>query len=115
MRSLIRKLKQTKGESLVEVLISVLISSFALLVLATMITTTTKLVTNSKDRFDKYVEAANTVTSRAGSSAGTVRFTKEDGSTAFILVGSSSTVDVNYSVNEEIGGMPVIAYEAQTP
>lgn len=48
------KLRSRAGESLVETLISLLVSSAALLMLAGAITTASRLVTTSRDTLDEY-------------------------------------------------------------
>lgn len=53
------KIKNNNGESISEVLVALLISTLGLVMLATMITTSTKLVTRSEESMDQFVEAEN--------------------------------------------------------
>ena len=59
MKKIAQKLKNKGGESISEVLVALLISSLALVMLASMIGTTTRLVTRSKDTMREYYQAAN--------------------------------------------------------
>lgn len=51
-----KKLRSTAGETIAEVLISLLIASVALMMLATMISSTVNLVMTSKDTIKKYYD-----------------------------------------------------------
>lgn len=55
---IIRKIRNTHGESIAEVLIALLISALALLMLATMISSTMKMVTKSKEKMESYYAKA---------------------------------------------------------
>ncbi len=56
---LIRKLKSSCGESIAETLVAVLISAFALMMLAGTINTATRMITNSQDKLGKYYRSNN--------------------------------------------------------
>ena len=56
----LKKLKSNHGESIAEVLVALLISSLALVMLASMISTTASLTLRSKDRMTDYYKA-NTI------------------------------------------------------
>ncbi|MBQ6479683.1 MAG: hypothetical protein IJI45_01065 [Anaerolineaceae bacterium] len=56
-KRMIDKLKHTCGETISEVLVALLISSLALVMLASMITSTSKMVTTSKSKMDEYYTA----------------------------------------------------------
>lgn len=51
---MVAKLKAVSGETMVETLVSILISALALLVLATVISTSVRLVDNSRKRMDDF-------------------------------------------------------------
>ena len=54
-----KKLKSTSGESIAETLVAVLISAFALLMLAGTINTASNLITKGQDSMEKYYEESN--------------------------------------------------------
>ena len=68
------RLKRSAGESLVEVLCALLLSSLGLMLLGGMIQSSFKLLGISEKRFDNYVKAENYLMERTGkSSEGTVQ------------------------------------------
>lgn len=60
-RAIVRKLRNCAGESISETLVSMLIASFALLMLAGAITTATGIVQTSKKKISNYYERDNLV------------------------------------------------------
>ena len=56
------RLRNQDGDSIAEVLIALLISSLALVMLASMITSSTKIITGSKTKMNDYYAACNSVT-----------------------------------------------------
>ena len=54
---MVAKLKAVSGETMVETLVSILISALALLVLATVISTSVRLVDNSRKHMNEFYEA----------------------------------------------------------
>lgn len=56
MHSLNNKLRSQAGETIAEVLVSLLISALALTMLASMITATVSMVTRSKEKMKEYYE-----------------------------------------------------------
>lgn len=54
-----KKLKSNSGESLAETLVAVLISAFALLMLAGTVNTASNLITKGQDNLSKYYAANN--------------------------------------------------------
>ncbi len=103
------KLKNHSGETIGEVLVALLISALALMMLAGAITTSSRLVTTSRDRQKDYYKANDALNGRSGTSGsgseGTV-ILKEG--TAEI---KSSTV--NFYINNTFTKTPVIAYSLQ--
>ena len=55
------KLKSTSGESIAETLVAVLISAFALLMLAGTVNTASNLITGSQNNLEEYYESNNTL------------------------------------------------------
>lgn len=58
-RRLLDKVRSQAGESIAEVLVALLISSIALVMLASMISSTTNMVNNSKTTMEKYYACNN--------------------------------------------------------
>lgn len=54
-----RKLKNNKGETLVETLVSLLIASFALIMLAGMVNSASKIILSNKDKMIKFYSGNN--------------------------------------------------------
>ena len=87
-----------KGETLVETLVSLLISSLALLMLATMVSASAYTIKKSNDRINKYYESNNDISSLSGTvEAGTIKITLKDESNNVYEV----ITDVPYYNNSE--------------
>lgn len=63
----LRKLKEQAGETIAEVLVALLISSVALIMLASMISSTNSMVTKSKNTMKAYYEANENLEKLQGS------------------------------------------------
>ena len=63
---LVEKLKSNSGESIAEVLVALLIASFGLLLLATMITASVRLIQNGDEYMNNYYENINRIEERSG-------------------------------------------------
>ena len=59
----LNKLNKNKGETISEVLVALLISSLALVMLASMISATSKMIIKSKEKMTYYYEANNALES----------------------------------------------------
>ena len=119
------KLRSTSGESIAETLIALLISSVGLVMLASMITASARLITKSKSAMESYYGANNYLESRgedaAAGSAGTgdnsplkngsMTITLKPAAVSFGSSVDSETFTVNYYENATIGGKPVVSYE----
>ena len=97
----LQKLKSQKGETIAEVLIALLISSLALVMLASMISSTERIVTSSTKKMAEYYEVSNKLASLDPEGA------EEEGITVEIKTssGSFSAVheDIPLFVNDELG------------
>ena len=69
MKKTIKKLKAQAGESIAEVLIALLISSLALVMLASMISSTQSMVSRSKTKMSAYYQANNVLETCSGTPA----------------------------------------------
>lgn len=115
---IIRKLSRNNGESIAEVLIAVLISSFALVMLATMLTSTMKLVAKSKTKTENYSKEGNKLVEMDAADKyadGTVAMYLGDDEFAPKCSLSddddASDIDVEYFLNEESGWHVVVSYK----
>ena len=68
---MINKLKSTSGESIAETLVAVLISAFALLMLAGTINTASRLITGSQTKLEEYYSKNNELADVSASRMGT--------------------------------------------
>ena len=110
MRAMRAKLKSRAGESIAEVLVALLISSVAIVMLASMITTSARITNDSKKSYAEYYDANNALTVQdAGGTAATAVL--RDGSNAVYLEGDSD-VSVSCFVNDKApSGTPIISYK----
>ena len=109
MNKMMQKLRSRAGESISEVLIAMLVSALGLAMLAGVITTSTRIITKSRETVKTYTQAENALESHDADSleakSGTVVFAYGDGSDRFD--------SVNYSVNygsKTIGAKNVTVY-----
>ena len=97
-----KKLKSRSGESIGEVLVAVLISALALALLAGMVVSASRIVTQSKQALGRYVAAENALTMQSGEgTSGQVTITDS--------TGAADSVAVLY-YTERIGGKDVTSY-----
>ena len=105
----IKKLHSSSGESIAETLVAVLISAFALLMLAGTINSASNMITNSKNTLDDYYQKNNLVEEQSASIG--------NNATAIIRNIDSNNLDweSGYSVttytNSKFGSKEVISYK----
>lgn len=111
MKKLIwKKLKEPSGETLTETLVALLIAALALVMLAGMISSTTRIVSQSKTTMNAYY-AENNMVAEQGASESTATITLEpDGAT-----GEKKTYSVSVYLNDTLGNTPVVSYRVPTP
>ncbi len=105
-----RKLQATKGETIAEVLVSLLISSLALVMLATMIRASSNMILTSETKLEAYYDESIKLSTQATEEKESDTLTVEivDGENTVI-----KTVDnVSYYKNDIIGTTDVISYKA---
>ena len=106
-----RVTRNKNGETLIETLAAVLVSSLAMLVLATMILTSSKMTDNSSKQLDKYYAANNTLGAGGDTETkGTVSLKDEDGD-PLAFGPEDVTVAVDCYENAEAGKVPVLSYK----
>ena len=109
------KLKSRAGESIAEVLIALLIAALALTMLASVITTSARIITNSKIAMNAYYQKRNGLD--AGTSASgtlTLQITKTGDSSGAVILKEGQAANftvISYSISDTITvNTPVIAY-----
>ena len=111
LRATVKRLRSTKGESISEVLIALLISTLGIMLLAGMINASANMITKSKDKIKDYVAKENGIVAQSSSGAvGVVSFMKEDNS-GTIKLNEEETVEVKYYENDEAGKYTVKSYK----
>ena len=93
-----KKLLSNQGDSIAEVLIALLISSLALVMLASMITSSSRMIISSKTKLTDYYSVDRTHPANGGDSD----------SVTFEIYGQTHTYKVKYSKDEAFS---VISYE----
>ena len=68
-KKIISKIRSSSGESIAETMVAVLIAAFALLMLAAMIRTSSRLITQSGQKMSEYYAENNEVAEQTGSEA----------------------------------------------
>ena len=102
-RKIILKLRSSNGESLTETLVALLIAAIALVMLASMISSTTRIVTQSKAKMTEYYKANKTVAAQTGGGiSGTVTIGDQQyqySVTAYLNQSFISTPIASYRLN----------------
>ncbi len=109
---IIRRIGGSKGESLAEVLIALLISSLGLVLLAAMITSSGNMLTSSKAAMKEYVAAENRLAEQGSSSLEGSVVISSGGSSLKLTDASGSSIDVLYYLNDSNGLETVASYRA---
>lgn len=110
-RLLGRKLKSTAGESLVEVLVSLLIAALAILLLGQTLDVSVNMVRRSGEAMEDYYAANNVLAARGwDDSAKAVAVVTWADSNEVVDLGVGEELNVSYCVNENAVGSTVIAY-----
>lgn len=117
---ILKKLSSQAGESIGETLVALLISALALMMLAGAVTSAMRVVTRSKDAVGNYYAINNVIAARAtdaptiDGAAVTVYtangLTVSIGDSSANLQPSTTSYPVNLWKNEQLSGVPVIAY-----
>ena len=117
LRATVKRLRSTKGESISEVLIALLISTLGIMLLAGMINASANMITKSKDKIKDYVAKENGIVAQSSSGAvtGQVAFVVGSGENTqtIRLNESSDTVNVEYYENSEFGNNTVKSYKVK--
>lgn len=112
-----RKLKRENGETLAEVMIAVLISTLGLVLLASLITSSVSLITDSKKTFTKYANAQNALAwqSKDTSVNQSLGIEVKNGATIEVHVSVSGSGSSALQITDDAGGnIPVVYYKNET-
>lgn len=102
------RLSSSGGETLVETLLAILISSLAMVMLANAISATVGITDRSREASKQHYKAENSLMSGGEHREVEVRLKAEDGSVR------SQTVGVLAQEKKVVGGYEVVLYEAET-
>jgi hypothetical protein len=109
---IVSKLKSTAGESLAEVLIALLIAALSMAMLATAISSTAKIVTQSKATMADYYNQNNELDAAAtGGAAITIEFDGVRLTDSEDVDGESQTFSVLAFQNTKSSKVPVVSYK----
>lgn len=101
------KLRSQSGETIAETLIALLISAFALVMLAGSIGTAARIITQSEDKMQEYYQEYNKLASPT--SAGAFISFKIDEKTVR-LADETESIGVQYYITPAFASTPVVAY-----
>lgn len=111
-QKIVRCLRSDKGETLVELLFSLLITSLAMVILATMIVASTKVIERGKVVIKEYAQAENDIVQQGSPDApGKVTFKVNGTGQKLSDYDSDTEINVSYYVNEKLGRNKVITYK----
>ena len=100
-----------KGDSIAEVLIALLISSLALVLLASMISSSANMITNSKTKMNDYYTETNVLNTFSGSVSSTTITAGITVNSGGMPVTASETYSASYYANSTFQNNPVVAFE----
>ena len=109
-KQIIKKLNRQSGETLTETLVALLIAALALVMLAGMISSTTRIVTRSRTTMNSYYSMNNNLAEQ-GTAEDTATITIADRGTT----GETKAYSVSVYLNNTLGNTPVISYRMPTP
>lgn len=104
-QAIFKKLTSTAGESIYETLISLLVASLALLMLAGAVSSATGMITRSREKLGEYYESNDKLVTVSDSIPGQVTIH----STGL----TDQTVSIQYTQNTELGDKTVVSYIRQ--
>ncbi len=105
-RKMLRRLKSSAGESLAEVLASLLIAALALTMLASTIATSSKMITQSKNKMEDYYDQNDAMAEQSPSGELTASLSLSGSDVSL----RGDDLSIGYSINAEVGSTKVISY-----
>lgn len=110
---IVSRLKSSRGETLAETLVAVLISALSLVILAGMITAATRLITKSRDSVRSYVESENALADPASAGTEGTVIIRMNSSEIKPYDGSSGTGIGVYYYELSAAGRKVVSYRVK--
>ena len=104
-----KKLRGGAGESLAEVLISLLISAVGVLLLATMIQSATGMIADSSKKYQSYIQSENRLEAQSGAGRSSQIGIKLDDETIKLTDGSGYSTNVLCYASAS-GGETIVSY-----
>ena len=113
-----QKLKSDVGESIAEVLIALLIAALALTMLASVISTSARMISQSKDKLENYYAANEELNTRIRTAADLtaivsskeVTVTVKDGEESIKFLYAGNSISTTCMSNVQISNPQVVAY-----
>ncbi len=111
IKKLNSKFRTEKGESIAEVLVALLISSVGLVMLAAMISSSVKMLQQSKTGLFDYVEAENSIVEQSGGESGSIIIKSGDAKISLTDT-SGDPIQVHYFVETVNSTHNIVSYRA---
>lgn len=113
IKNICKKLKSNNGESIAETLIALLVAALGILLLATMIQTSSSLITSSNKKMREYVDNENNIIEKTVESDTQVgQVSIKDGTETLKFNRSESTTSVDiYYFEMDYGNKTVISFK----
>ena len=109
MKKMMQKLRSRAGESISEVLIAMLVSALGLAMLAGVISTSVRIINNSKTTMKTFIQNENALEQRESSEDDGLLTVSVDGAPIKLTGESADKITVSYT-NRSIGRKTVVSY-----
>ena len=109
MKKMMQKLRSRAGESISEVLIAMLVSALGLAMLAGVISTSVRIINNSKTTMKTFIQNENALEQRESSEYDGLLTVSVDGAPIKLTGESADKITVSYT-NRSIGRKTVVSY-----
>ena len=107
----VARLRTTRGESITEVLVAILVAGLAVLMLATVIAVAANSNAKSRDAMNEYFAANNNIAAETVAN-GTGSVSLADANTnETVRLSTSSSISVNYYISEQYDDTPIATYD----
>ena len=110
MKKLLKKLKSAKGESLAEMLVALLFVALALIMMATMINSASRITMQSRQATREFYSGLNTLDNPASGSGTEATASFKDSSGNAVSIGAGADFKVTVSGNGKDGNDAIYRY-----
>jgi len=108
------KLNDSRGDSIAEVLVALLIAAVALVMLASMIASSSSMIIRSRGYMTDYYDQNNDLIDNAANQHdGTVTVKASDGTSPYGITENGETLNVKYTVNDSYKGGRIVSYRGE--